>query len=292
MTETALTFGDQGALVGVLTTPAGMRRRSDGHAVILLNSGIVHRVGVNRLYVKLARHLAALGVPALRFDFAGVGDSLHRRDGVGFVPAAIAETREAMGLVGPLTGADRFVLIGMCSGAVIAFRTALEDDRARAAVLINPLGHLHGEACLISQACLSKVRSRHYLRLGMRSSFRRSAWLRALTGRVDLVPVLGAFRKGFQLKRGPSQSTDEVGPADAAREMMRLADRGVRLLEIHAEADEGLDYVRLRLGPRAEEIWRRPGMTYEVIKSANHTFTGLWAQRQLLASITEWVAAL
>jgi pimeloyl-ACP methyl ester carboxylesterase len=292
VTETALTFGDEGALVGVLTTPADMRKRSHSHAVILLNSGIVHRVGVNRLYVKLARQVAALGVPVLRFDFAGIGDSLHRRDSTGFVPAAIAETREAMSLVGPLTGADRFVLIGICSGAVIAFRTALADARAHAAVLINPLGHLHGEACLVSESYLSKVRSRHYLRLAMRSSFRQSIWLRAVTGRIDLIPMLGAFRKGFRLSKGLSRPTDEDGAVDAAREMMLLTDRGVRLKEIHAEADEGLDYVRLRLGPRADEIWRRPGMSHEVIKCANHTFTRLWAQQQLLASITEWVAAL
>ena len=74
MNERALTFGDERHLVGILTEPAPSGRGGEeGLAeaggedlrpgVVFLNSGILHRVGASRIYVKLARRLAAARVP-------------------------------------------------------------------------------------------------------------------------------------------------------------------------------------------------------------------------------------
>jgi len=56
--ETAYNFGAQGNLVGIATTPAADASRTDLPAVLLLNAGLVHRVGPYRLYTDLARRLA------------------------------------------------------------------------------------------------------------------------------------------------------------------------------------------------------------------------------------------
>ena len=61
MREEVLLFGRTRALVGIITDPPHAARRQPLPAVILVNVGLVHRVGPNRLYVKLARSLAALG---------------------------------------------------------------------------------------------------------------------------------------------------------------------------------------------------------------------------------------
>jgi hypothetical protein len=69
--EEALSFGDGGRLFGILSEPG----RGARTAVIFLNADANHRVGPNRLYVSLARDLAARGYPAFRFDVGGLGDS-------------------------------------------------------------------------------------------------------------------------------------------------------------------------------------------------------------------------
>lgn len=56
-------LGDEGHLVAVATQPANA---ADVPGVILLNAGVLHRVGPHRLHVHLARRLAAAGHPADR----------------------------------------------------------------------------------------------------------------------------------------------------------------------------------------------------------------------------------
>jgi hypothetical protein len=72
MNEEAVLIG--GSLVGILSRPpAGVDPAMPG--VLLLNAGRIHRVGPNRLYVAIARRLAAMGFAVCRFDLSGIGDS-------------------------------------------------------------------------------------------------------------------------------------------------------------------------------------------------------------------------
>ena len=72
--ERAVLFGRERSLVGVSCRP--VQSEGERPVIIFLNSGIVHRIGGNRIYVTLARALAEGGFSSLRFDLAGVGDSL------------------------------------------------------------------------------------------------------------------------------------------------------------------------------------------------------------------------
>ena len=137
MKEQAVLFGKDRSLVGVVTDPPEKKRGMDLPAVIFLNSGIVHRVGPNRIYVKMARHLSTMGFVVMRFDFSGIGDSQPRRDTLPFVKSAISEVQEAMGCLKEVRGVGHFVLIGGCSGARISFQAACQDARVVAAFLIN-----------------------------------------------------------------------------------------------------------------------------------------------------------
>jgi len=79
MQERVVQFGPDRGLVGILTLPdAGAE--VDAPHVVLLNSGIIHRVGSSRLHVDLARALSSVGVAAFRFDLSGIGDSKRRSD--------------------------------------------------------------------------------------------------------------------------------------------------------------------------------------------------------------------
>jgi pimeloyl-ACP methyl ester carboxylesterase len=134
--EQVVQFGKSATLTGVLTIP-------DGGSVpgrpgfILLNSGILHRVGSCRLHVRLARALADAGFTALRFDFSGIGDSEPRKDSLAFEESAPLEVREAMDYLTAKRGASRFVVGGLCSGADMAHLTAKADSRVVGLVMLD-----------------------------------------------------------------------------------------------------------------------------------------------------------
>ena len=104
--------------------------------MVLLNAGLLHRVGPSRLHVQVARRLAAQGFQALRFDFSGIGDSEARRDGLAFEQSAVLEVQEAMDYLAG-KGAKDFTLWGLCSGADAAFLTAVADARVTGVVQLD-----------------------------------------------------------------------------------------------------------------------------------------------------------
>ncbi|MEO7730648.1 MAG: hypothetical protein ABIY55_06715, partial [Kofleriaceae bacterium] len=137
--DEVLQLGSEGQLVGIVSHPPDGARAAQGGpaapAVIILNAGVLHRVGPHRLHVALARQIAARGNPSLRLDLGGIGDSIASSDAVTFRASAVADTRTAMtGLGGP----GRFILFGVCAGADNSIATALVDDRVAGIVLVDP----------------------------------------------------------------------------------------------------------------------------------------------------------
>jgi pimeloyl-ACP methyl ester carboxylesterase len=289
MRDTPLLLGRTESLVGILTEPPKTERGAELPAVIILNAGIVHRIGPNRLYVRMARDLAGLGFSVLRFDFSGVGDSRPRRDHLPFHNSAVLETQEAMNYLQATRGIEQFILTGICSGAVVSFRTAGCDRRVRGAVLINARGHLHdsmdGE---LSSHIRSRALAHHYWRLALFSSFGAKNVLRALRGAVDhrsIIPVM----LGVPLRKLFTRQWSLSAAANRGEELRLLAERDVRLLHVYSEGDQGLDYLRVVLGNRLHELSRHGLLETEIVHGANHTFTLRWSQEYLLKLVRDWV---
>lgn len=135
MRETVARFGAELFLTGIATEPPGERTRDVG--LLVLNAGLIHRVGPNLIGVQVARRAAGAGFVALRFDLSNLGDSRGRNHPLPAEASAVADVREAMDHLGRTHALERFVLFGICSGAANAFRTALEDSRVVGAVLVD-----------------------------------------------------------------------------------------------------------------------------------------------------------
>lgn len=134
--EEVLSMG-AGRLFGILTRPAGAAL---GPTTVLLNSGRLDHLGPGRLYVNLARHSAGLGLPVVRVDLAGLGDSPARpgqRPGVVYPAEAMEDISHIVAAVSP-AGAPNVVLMGLCSGAYHAVEAATSMD-LRGVVLLNPV---------------------------------------------------------------------------------------------------------------------------------------------------------
>jgi alpha-beta hydrolase superfamily lysophospholipase len=315
MSEQAVAFGPRQSLIGVVTWPPPRRGGTDAErlavargplasvapdpekgirstyglpAVLLLNSGILHRVGPNRIYVKIARSLAALGFVVLRFDFSGIGDSPARDDNLLFEQSSLQDIEQAMAMLHSLAGSNRFVLAGLCSGAQVAFQGALTNHSVIGAVMINAGGHLHDDHNAdLSMALFHRGLRNHYLRIALHSSFRSKNWLKVRTGDLNLRLLWGAARH-FRLRNPLRRQRGGSDPQEyALAHLATLSERGVRLLHIYAEGDQGLDYFRLLLGKQALS----GNQPMELIRGANHTFSTLWSQERLVQVICDWARA-
>ena len=133
--ESSHVFGE--GLIGILH--AGAAIASQETAVILLNAGMVHRIGPHRGSVELARAVAGAGFPVFRYDQSGLGDSPVSRQ----VSAERRheELKAAMELVNARTGATRFVVGGICSAADDAFHLATLEPRVQGVLLLDGLAY-------------------------------------------------------------------------------------------------------------------------------------------------------
>jgi pimeloyl-ACP methyl ester carboxylesterase len=135
--EQALLLGNRNALVGIIARPSSPPP-NEMPAVVILNTGIVHRVGHHRMYVSLSRKLARAGHVVLRFDLSGIGDSEQRHDKLSPIESSLADIKEALDFLAASRQASRFVLIGLCSGADHAVLYGPTDPRVAGLVLMDP----------------------------------------------------------------------------------------------------------------------------------------------------------
>ena len=136
--EQAIVFGQQKSLVGIVTSAATSTAPTGRPAIVILNTGIVHRVGYNRMYVPLSRTLAATGYTVLRFDYSGIGDSEPRADGFTPLASSLTDIREALDWLETVRQASQIILLGLCSGADHAVLYGPTDPRVVGLVLIDP----------------------------------------------------------------------------------------------------------------------------------------------------------
>jgi dienelactone hydrolase len=273
--DEVLRIGPEQQLAGILSHPQKIADPAARPGVVLLNAGVLHRVGPHRLHVHLARQLAALGFASLRLDLGGVGDSISSSNALTFRESAVADTRLAMNRLQELHGHRTFVLFGVCSGADNALATALTDHRVAGIVVVDPPTYPTRRAQLRML--------RHRLR-------NQSPWS---TMRWGLTLVERQLRERLARARGQEVEEDltpgrEIPPAETYQDqMIALTDRGVRALALYSGAhrerynhpDQVFEALPALRG-RIDHIW---------FPRANHTFTQLDAQGELLTAVTRWI---
>ncbi|HEY6124545.1 MAG TPA: alpha/beta hydrolase [Steroidobacteraceae bacterium] len=212
MSETTLAFGANSGLMGTLSAPP---QPSAGIGALLFNAGVVPRIGPNRLNVRIARALQARGIPALRFDLSGRGDSAPARGMESYEQQAVTDIRAAMDLLHERTGVNRFAIMGLCSGAENAFHAALADERVIGVALMDsyhyPTLRTH----------FNRFRQRASMQGGLFGA--GAAWIRRRVRRV----TNGAARA----REGASNSFGSIRPTPEAfaGQLGKLIARGVKI---------------------------------------------------------------
>lgn len=272
MREQGVLFSAQ-SLVGVLT-----KADEDGDTsrpiIVFLNAGMVHRVGPNRLHVRLARELAGRGFASLRFDLSGIGDSPARIDGSSLHDAGLRDVRDALDFVAVEHEGSTFVLVGLCSGADLAFRAALADERVVGGVLIDgfPYHTFRSRLHRRARQYAWQLKGRNWRKLIGSNS---PVW-RGLRSSPKAVPSPGALRQ----RDVPSKEEANVG-------LHALTDRGVRLLVVNTP---DRDYSYRRHFTDTFPTVRSDRIKLTFFSDADHTFTLRANQDQLIRTITEWIS--
>jgi pimeloyl-ACP methyl ester carboxylesterase len=282
-------------LFGVVTEPVectGARART---AVLLLNVGANHRIGSNRMYVRWARAWAELGFRVLRLDFAGMGDSpalTGRPDKDVYSPNGMKETRAAIDFLAA-RGCDNFVLGGLCSGAYVAYYTALEDARVGGIIVVNPPTFHWKEGDSLE---LRTRNSFQATRFYARRAFDAQTWRRALKGEVHVRAVATELARRM-LARARSKAADALvrlrivrEPDEVARGFSKLCARGCEVLLVYGSNDGGIDVMEGHLGGGARKLRHRHTFRLEILEGTDHTFTPRDAQMRLERLLTRYLA--
>jgi dienelactone hydrolase len=275
--ERAVNIGGQPSLVAIVSEPAD-KTTVTRPAFIMLNAGLIHRVGPNRLHVRLGRALAAAGFVAMRIDLSGRGDSEPRRDDLSFRASGVIETQAAMRYLETSRGVSRFVLFGICSGAATTGDVAYLDPRVAGAVIVEGP---------------SFATSRFYVRYYANRLRRFETWQNTLQGTNAIGRRMWRLL-GVKTAAPAVESMVEVGAAPApkppalAAALQEMADRGVEQLAIYSGSTKEYNYEgQLREAFPSVDFRQRLEEAY--FPEADHTFTRLVHQQQLIHRVLTWM---
>ena len=286
-TEHVLRFECEGEqLLGILTLPGRDAASTSAHtAMLIVVGGPQYRVGSHRQFTLSARAAAAAGMPVLRFDYRGMGDSsgaLRQFEGV---ERDIAAAIDALQRRCP--SVRSVVLYGLCdaASASLLYWDATRDARVAAMCLLNPW--------VRSEAGLARVHVTHYYTQRLRDP---AFWRKLLRGEVARDALGGALRSVRQALGSGRRC--QPGGVDAPQlayqqRMARawMAFDGPLLLLLSGRDFTAQEFLQCA---GREPAWAgalsRPRLSQHTLADADHTFSALQAQRRADALLVDWLA--
>ncbi len=256
----------------MLSTPA------DGKlapvCAVLLNSGALPRMGPNRTWVELARRWAARGVATVRADFEGIGDSDgdDRRLVTNAALYSPYMTEQTLSLLDELAARglpNRFVLVGLCSGAYWTLHASLTDARVAGAFMVNLYSFYWSEALVAERDRRETV-----------AALRGGVVRRLARGGVSYQQVRRALR-GIRggLVPGGRGSVEAGQASEVGIALDRLRDQGTETLLLLSRGEPLYDQFE-REG-RIARLHQWPNLTLERLPSSDHMSRAIWLQRHV-----------
>jgi pimeloyl-ACP methyl ester carboxylesterase len=292
--EYPVRIGEAG-LFGILAKPRFAR--VNGPVLLITNTSASAHVGDSRLSVRVAREMARQGIPSLRFDARGIGDSpalpdelsggsqfsaIYSTNTVDDVAQAAAWLKEQ--------GYEGVVSFGVCSGAYSAVRAALVTSALSGAIAVNiqsfymPRGFTPES---IAKRELNSVAGY------MSSMFQLSRWKRIFSGQRSLMPIFRLFAGQVAMRvrsrvvdlirvRPERAGIDEV-PSDPRGVVSALQRKGVQTLLVYGAFDSGLDILTAHFGKKGRRLSRFPAVRPAIFDDIDHSLFGPAASERVTA---------
>lgn len=280
------------SLYGMLHT---VEERRGDTGIIILSPGIKNRVAPHRLYVKMAKLFQEMGYEVFRFDPEGLGDSdgeievalaadLYRSIQTG---RFIEDTVEAMNWMERERGISRFILSGLCGGAITGLLAGADDPRVMGLLSLGIPVILDGSAVdgsqFVTDGQLDRLKMGYVKKLADPKS-----WIRLLTFRSNFAMLF----KSFFRKKKPQEpgQPDNYNPL-FSQAFERFAAAGKKMFLIFSGADrlywEFQEKFLERHGALAERY--RELYSIHVTEEANHIFSFEEWQRDMLSVSSAWL---
>lgn len=253
----------------------GQLHEAEGRTgVLMVNGGVQTRVGAHRSYVDLARGWAAAGLPVLRFDRRGTGDSGGSDSGyLGATP----DIEAALAALVSAGGAERYIGFGLCDGATALALAAADDPRCVGLVLLNPW-------TIDPSDDPSRVTAGQHYRRRLRDP---RTLRRLLRGEVHL---------GRAMRSLGRLALDKARARKAARPLAgRLAEALTRIeapvLVLVSEHDAtAAAFEAVTRSPAWQPVMAKPTVSIRRLAGADHSCSQPEARAALLRLAWQWVA--
>ncbi len=256
--------------------------------IIFLNSGLLYRIGPNRIYVKIARRLSQLGFSSLRLDFPGIGDSEGVIKDIDFDLFDTEDTIRAIDYLTKEEEIEKVVLLGICAGARNALKTAAHDLRVDSIVSLSlPIitdMEKFSETRLSNNEAISRIAAKNCLKRWLKKSLSKEAWRRYITHNNSSPSVRSVLWKLLTGKKIHEDNRYKM--FFEAFETFISSKR--KALFVYGERDV---ISKEEFEVKFEELskGKRHKCEYYIVSDSNHNFTSKEAERNVIEKTVKWL---
>jgi exosortase A-associated hydrolase 1 len=277
--EHAVTFNCRDAcLYGIASIPEHAARRG----VLVVVGGPQYRVGSHRQFTLLARSLAEQGIPAMRFDYRGMGDSAGE-------PRTFEDVQHDLRaavdhFTATVPGMEEVVIWGLCDAASAAMFYAAGDKRVCGLVLLNPWVRTTGGH--------AKATLKHYY---LDRLLQPALWRKIFSGRFDYRGALRSFTKLLGAATGKADPQAQAGQAvaDAPLPDRMLAGmtnfKGKVLLILSGRDLTAQEFSEVAKAGQWQRLLGAAHVTRRALDDADHTFSRRVWRDQVSSWTGDWV---
>lgn len=287
-------------LFGILEMPASPTVQD--LAVLMLSPGVKMRVGPQCLYRTMTTEFLQFGIPVLRFDCHGLGDSEGTlpeellRDVYNHIEVGrfVDDTVDAMDWMQREHGTRRFILSGLCGGAITGL---LAGERDRRVVGLLGLGLT---AVLASRAAdASRYMTEGELQGARQMYLRRllspQAWYRLFTLKADYRLIGRLIAQTVRPKRqaqapAPPPPDDNANPRFPPAFFSMLSTGRPMLLVFGGSDRLQWEFEEKFVARHREQLASFPPLwDVHVVPQANHVLSASEWQREMLDVSRAWL---
>src|SRR5213593_2380517 len=262
------------ALIGVLTLP----EKSTQRGVLVMVGGPQYRVGSHRQFLLLSRQLADAGIPVLRFDYRGMGDSEGEMRNFETVDEDLDMAIDTF--FRQIPSLREVVIWGLCDAASAAAMYAGRDTRISGLALANPW--------VRTPEGMAKTMVKYYY--GSRF-LQREFWHKLLSGQVNVFSSLSDFA-GTMLDSLAKRETasGEILPFPERMAIGLESFSGPVLIILSGQDLTAREFEEMtKMSPRWQRVLQRPRLEWRRLQDATHTFSGQAWRHQVGQWTIDWL---
>lgn len=222
--------------------------------------------------VDLARRLADLGYLVLRFDLPNIGDSTAYKTTQGYKERTVTEISSAMDAIVKRYKAEKFISIGLCTGAMNSHVIAANDKRVKGAVMLD--AYAYSTLRFLIKRYASKLYKILYPGVILRK-------LAGLIRTPEYESDLGLDEGVEYWQQPPKEET--------TKDLLSMMSRDVGLLYIYSGGASQVYNYTDQFRDSFKSIDFKNNLNVHYLSKMDHTFTLQNDRNEMLSILTSWI---